>query len=252
MRAHTLPYCGLPPLPADLLDRFNLDPVLLVVLAALTTLHLLFVKRGYGSWQLAGWALAGWALAAAAFVSPLCALSVALFSARVAQHMVLILLAAPLIALGWPIGTRGRGATRGWLAAGAFFPILWFWHMPKPYDWTFSSTPAYWAMHISLFGSAIALWRELLHHSARRTVDMLVIGALTSMQMGLLGAILTFATRPLFFWHLTTTAAWDLTPLRDQQLGGALMWVPGIALFLFAAIRSFGKLLTAPGSERAA
>jgi putative membrane protein len=234
-------------LPAEIFDRFNLDPALLVSLAGLTILHVLLVGRGYRGWALAGWCVAGLAL-----VSPLCALSVALFSARVAQHMVLILLAAPLVALGWPTNTRRRGAVRAWLAASAFFPLLWFWHMPTPYDWTFSYTPAYWAMHITLFGCAILLWRELLHHSGRRTIDMLVIGGLTSMQMGLLGAVLTFATRPLFFWHLTTTAAWGLTPLHDQQLGGVLMWVPGLALFLFAAIRSFGKLWSEVAAENPA
>jgi putative membrane protein len=47
-----------------------------------------------------------------------------------------------------------------------------------------------------------------------------------------LGAVLTFADRPLFPWHLTTTQAWGLSPLQDQQLGGSLMRVPGIAFFL--------------------
>ncbi len=47
-------------------------------------------------------ALAGWLIAASALLSPLCALSVALFSARVAQHMILVLVAAPLIGMAWP------------------------------------------------------------------------------------------------------------------------------------------------------
>jgi putative membrane protein len=63
--------------------------------------------------------------------------------------------------------------------------------------------------------------------------------------MGFLGAILTLAGRPLFFWHLTTTAVWGLSPLQDQQLGGTLMWVPGILLFLCVAIRSLERLWSA-------
>jgi putative membrane protein len=62
------------------------------------------------------------------------------------------------------------------------------------------------------------------------------------MQMGLLGAILTLAEHPLFAPHLLTTQAWGLTPLEDQQLGGALMWVPGIVLFLLTSLRSLQRL----------
>ena len=119
---------------------------------------------------------------------------------------------------------------------------LWGWHMPTPYDATFTSAVVYWTMHIILFGSGIVLWRELLHHPAWRIAPVLTVGLLTSMQMGLLGAVLTLARRPLFFPHLTTTQIWGLTPLQDQQLGGILMWVPGILLFLWAAIRSLRRL----------
>jgi putative membrane protein len=114
--------------------------------------------------------------------------------------------------------------------------------MPTPYEATFTSTAVYWTMHITLFGSAIVLWRELLNHPPLRIAPSLVVGLLTSMQMGLLGAVLTLARRPLFFPHFTTTQTWGLTPLQDQQLGGILMWVPGILLFLWAAIRSLRQL----------
>jgi putative membrane protein len=158
--------------------------------------------------------------------------------------MLLVLLAAPFIAGAWPRRKPAKsvGAAALWASAAFFFIALWFWHMPVPYDATFSSTVLYWTMHVTLFGSSILLWRELLQHRHERTGDVFMVGALTSMQMGLLGAILTFSTHPLFLSHLTTTAAWGFTALRDQQLGGVFMWVPGIALFLWAAIRSLGRL----------
>jgi putative membrane protein len=232
-----LPYCGAPPLPSELIQRFNLDPALLVTLAVLGIVHVAYTR---GLERRA--ALLGWSIAAVAFVSPLCALSVALFSARIAQHMMLILLAAPLIARGWARVRKERSTVPLWSTTAAFTVALWFWHMPRPYDATFHSTATYWAMHVTLFGSAILLWRELWHHAAARTADVLAAGLLTSMQMGLLGAVLTFAAHPLFIWHLTTTQPFGLSPLHDQQLGGVLMWVPGIALFLLAALRSFGRL----------
>jgi putative membrane protein len=236
-----LPYCGSPPIPGELWARFNLDPVLIGSLLIIAWAHIAMS----GSRSIRLQAAAGWSVAAFALLSPLCALSVSLFAARVAQHMILILVAAPLLALALPISRpTGRPAAL-WGAAGAFFVALWFWHMPVPYDSTFASTSLYWSMHVTLFGSAILLWRELLHHGPRRVIDVLTAGALTSMQMGFLGAVLTFASHPLFMSHLTTTAVWGLTPLRDQQLGGVLMWVPGVLLFLWAAVRSLGRIWNA-------
>jgi putative membrane protein len=232
-----IPYCGTPPLPSDILGRFNLDPVLIGVLLVLAGFHVRAVRRS----AVAGYVAGGWLIAAAALISPLCALSVSLFSARIGQHMILILIAAPLIALGLPQRESHRGRWRSWMAAGAFFALLWFWHMPLPYEATFTSTPVYWSMHVTLFGSAILLWREILH-SSEHSFGALAVGVLSSMQMGLLGAILTLAEYPLFAPHLLTTQAWGFTPLEDQQLGGALMWVPGIVLFLWTTLRSLQRL----------
>jgi putative membrane protein len=232
-----IPYCGAVPLPGTLFDRFNLDPKLILVLIAVAGCQWWMAaessRRKYG--------LAGWLLASVAFLSPLCALSVALFSARVAQHMILVLIAAPLIALGLP---RSRAATSWplWLATVIFSLALWFWHMPAPYEATFVSIRIYWSMHVTLFGSAVYLWRELLEHPRERTVGVLAAGAVTFVQMGLLGAVFAFADHAMFAWHLTTTQVWGFSPLADQQLGGVFMWVPGTALFLWAAIRSLARL----------
>ena len=51
-------------------------------------------------------------------------------------------------------------------------------------------------------------------------------------QNGLLGALLTFAGRPLYVAYLPTTAAWGLTPLEDQQLSGLIMWIPASLIHL--------------------
>lgn len=236
-----LPYCGSAPNPGELLARFNLDPILIATLTVCAGAHIASIRGAPGK----GRAAAGWLVAAAAFISPLCALSVSLFSARIGQHMILILLAAPLIASAPPLSLAGlRRPTALWLTVGVFFVSLWLWHMPLPYDTTFRSTVLYWLMHLSVFGSAILLWHELLHHRQDRTVAVLCAGAITSMQMGLLGAVLTFAAHPLYLAHLTTTWVWGLSPLRDQQLGGIFMWVPGIAAFLWTALRSLNRVWT--------
>lgn len=230
-----MPYCGAPPHPGELLARFNLDPLLIVALVALAAAHLRWRARE-GSGVLP--AAAGWAVTAAALLSPLCALSVALFSARVGQHMLLALIAAPLVALALPGGARSI-----WASAGAFLAALWVWHMPGPYAATFTSDTVYWLMHLTLFGSAVWLWRGLLHD---RGLAGMAAGLLTSVQMGVLGAVLTLAGVPLFAEHLATSLAWGLSPMTDQALGGLLMWVPGIAFFIASAARSLHLLWREP------
>src|ERR1051326_3842643 len=106
-----IPYCGAPPVPGHL--AWNTDPVLAVILLGcaaaywLTTRKVPVPQRG----QPCFWA--GWTIAAFVFVSPLCNLSVALFSARVAQHVVLTTLVAPLLVLGG-IGEMARDLSGLW------------------------------------------------------------------------------------------------------------------------------------------
>src|SRR3569832_23154 len=107
-----LPYCGSAPNPGELLARFNLDPILIITLALIAGAHVASVRTAADKVR----AAAGWFVAAAAFISPLCALSVSLFSARIAQHMILILLAAPLIASARPPMARRGSSTTLWLA----------------------------------------------------------------------------------------------------------------------------------------
>lgn len=224
----TIAYCGSPPVPGAM--AWNLDPPLIACLIALGLAGMVL------TWRLAlaplrRWALlCGWAVLSLALISPLCNLSVALFSARVGQHMLIAFMAAPLLAWGLP-GTRKARSPLGaaLMAAGPFAAALWFWHLPGPYDWTFRSDGAYWVMHVSLAVAAVLLWRLLL--DARLPAASLVASGLTSLQMTVLGAVYTFAGRAVFAVHAGTTAPWGLSPLEDQQLGGLIMWIPtGIAL----------------------
>lgn len=240
-------YCGTPPDPATLASRFNLDPILIVSLGAIIVMHLSWCRshghRGHSP-------MFGWSIAAVGVISPLCALSVSLFSARVAQHMILLLIAAPLVASGLP---RPRIPNRGlWPATLAFAFTLWGWHMPVPYDATLRSTPIYWTMHLTLFGSALWLWRELIGHEALDTPSALAAGLATSVQMGLLGAILTLGDHAWFSVHYLTTQAWGVSPLADQQLGGAIMWVPSFFLFVWIALRSLHRTWRMMESQQAA
>ena len=58
----------------------------------------------------------------------------------------------------------------------------------------------------------------------------------TALHSSLLGALLTFAPTPWYPAYAHTTAAWGLTPLEDQQLGGLVMWIPAGVVYLLAAL----------------
>jgi putative membrane protein len=198
---------------------------------------------------------AGWLLTSLALICPLCPLSVALFTARVGQHMLLTLICAPMVAAGWPLdafaslaGRRavtlsdGAAATAP-LAAGLFAVLLWYWHTPGPYAATFDSPVTYWVMHLTVFGSAVWLWMALITQLGSRPAYTLAAGLLSTVQMGLLGALITLSPRAVYAPHFATAGLWGLTPLQDQQLGGALMWAPGCLAFLFAAAAEVWVLL---------
>lgn len=253
-----IPYCGAPPLPGALLSRWNLDPGLIAALVVLGCVYAIGAQRmaagGHGPGQgerAAFWT--GWAVAAGALISPLCALSVSLFAARVGQHMILDLIAAPLVAAGRPVAVfaaafgraDARPATRTMplLASAVFALLLWFWHAPGAYAATFSSVTLYWAMHLSTFGAAVWLWSGLLDRASRQPVAAAFGSIASTVQMGLLGAIITFAPRALYAPHASTTVAWGLSPLADQQLGGAIMWIPGCAAFLLVALLALWRAI---------
>ncbi len=56
----------------------------------------------------------------------------------------------------------------------------------------------------------------------------------TALQSSALGAVLTFAARPLYSSHLQPATAWGVDPLTDQQLAGLVMWVPAGTLYVVA------------------
>jgi putative membrane protein len=219
----TIAYCGPAAFPDELWTRWNVDPLLIAIFAALA----IAVGRSRSSDARAGWGAI--VLMLVVFVSPLCALSSALFSVRVLHHVLLIAAVAPLLALAFP--QRRAGAPSFVVLVVAHAVILWLWHTPGPYAWGLASVPAYWLMQISLLGSAWLLWRAILAPAAQSGLALVALVA-TIGQMGLLGALIVFAPRPLYTLHVASTAAWGLIPLADQQLAGLLMWVPAILPYL--------------------
>ena len=225
-------YCGPAPAPADLLARWNFDPWALIVLAALA----IWAGRTRPG-------AAGIIVLAFAFLSPLCALSQALFSARVVHHVLLVAVAAPLLALSRPARVP-IGVGLPFLMASA---ALWLWHAPMAYDAALGQKALYWLMQASLFGPAFLFWRAAFSQPGGAGVIWVFLAYLA---MGMLGAILTLAPDAVYATHAAAPMLWGLTALSDQQLGGLIMWMPaGLvyavwgAMLLRRAWRGMGEAL---------
>jgi len=249
MNADAIAYCGPAPLPADLWSSWNFDPLLLAVFAAMSAGALAMSRAGWRDAARSPCGLAALAVLLVAFVSPLCALSSALFSARIVHHLLLVAAAAPLLALALPTRFARLPLSAAFLSHTL---LMWVWHAPVPYDWALSTVPVYWLMELSLFFSAFVMWQGIFAARAGPALSAL-LGSIV--QMGMLGALLTFAARPLYEAHATTTLPYGLTPLGDQQLAGLLMWVPAalpyLAVALVIAWRQSGEIrsFTSPRSR---
>jgi len=278
---------GQPPAPHDLWEAWNLDPVLLLGLAAggvvyLRGLRALRQRAGRGRAATARQALAftsGWAVLAFALLSPLDALSGALFTAHMLQHILLMLVAAPLLVLGltpallaWslPAGWRGPAFSLRFLpplaAAGRFLrqPLsawllqalaLWLWHAPALYQAALANEGLHALEHLSLLGAALLFWWALLHPQGARGFGLgwrLLYLFTTALHSGLLGALLTFSPQVWYPRQSTAAGLWGFTPLEDQHLAGALMWVPAGVVYLCGALWLFASLLISMEREEQA
>jgi putative membrane protein len=123
---------------------------------------------------------------------------------------------------------------------------LWVWHMPLLFQATLTSELAHACQHLSFFGTALYFWWALLcGHQKLQGYGVAVLAVFTTaLHSSLLGALLTLAHTPWYAAY-AHTAAWGLTPLEDQQLGGLIMWIPAGAVYLLAALALSAEWLQA-------
>lgn len=228
---------------------WSTDVRLYAVLAAAMLAHG-WICRGETPLRRAAF-LAGWGLMAAAFLSPLCALTSALFAARVGHHVAVMTAAAGLLVLATPrrrLEAMFGGRAWIWSATAAQAALLWFWHAPGPYAWSMDGDFPYWIMQTGLIGAALMFWRGVRLAPVQHGLPALIA---TMVQMGVLGALITFAGEPMYAPHFTSTLAWGLTPLEDQQAGGLIMWAPAAGAYLAAALILLARKLRLDDREAA-
>lgn len=212
------------------------------------------VGHGLPRWRAACFA-AGLLTLAASLLSPLHDIGDRLFAAHMLQHMLLMAVAAPLLALGagpaaavWtlPRGARrrlgavlrlGRVLTRLEVATLLQAVALWTWHIPAVYATALASPGMHWLQHASLFGGAMLFWQAVLGRRGRGQPGAAIACLfLTALHTGLLGVLLTFARVPLYPGQSAAAHDLGLTALGDQQLAGLVMWVPGGVIYAIAAL----------------
>ena len=120
------PYCGSAPLPAELIARWNFDPVLIALVGLAAFAYVVRTRDLPPARRRCFAAAIG--LFLILYVSPLCALGSALFSARVVHHVLIMVALAPLLVASLP-GLRLRAPGLGLLTAAQAL-LLWLWHAP--------------------------------------------------------------------------------------------------------------------------
>jgi putative membrane protein len=270
---------GAPLGPHDLWAAWDFAPGLLVPLVLTVLIYLWGVRN---AWKSAGsghgiptrsvLSFSGGILVLfVALVSPLDALSGVLFSAHMAQHMLLILLAAPLlvmsdipVAMLWALPRRwahwiGQGINRlqplvrawraitrpvsAWLLFAIFF---WAWHVPRLFQAALENERVHALEHLVFLATGMLYWWVLLRDSSSKRVryGMAVPYLFTTiLHTGVLSALITFASRPWYPFYSGLVAPWGLTLLQDQQLAGVIMWVPGGTVYSLLAIAYFAAWL---------
>jgi len=186
--------------------------------------------------------IAGSIALAAVWLGPLPALAGHSFSAHMTMHMGVVAIAAPLIALGIA-GSRYdpvRVAPRLFAPIPASFIeliVVWAWHAPGLHHsarhgaaWLAIEQGTFLLCGLFLWLAAFGSDRgEGTSRKAAGVIGLL----LTSMHMTFLGALLALAPRTLYA-HVEGFSG--LTPLEDQQLGGAIMLLVGGPVYLLGGL----------------
>jgi cytochrome c oxidase assembly factor CtaG len=208
---------------------------------------------------------------------PLDAAAERLLWAHMLQHLLLITVAAPLIALGVPawlavtalparglrraaqrtLSSRRLPGTAGVLLA-MHTVVVWLWHVPAAFELALRSTPIHLAEHACFLGTAVVAWWPIADGRLRARLGgggALAYAIGMSAQGAVLGALMTFAATPWYPAYAGTERAAGIAPLVDQQAAGLSMWIPASAItFGVIAVLLFSWLsdhdVVEPGEAR--
>lgn len=196
--------------------------------------------------------------------SPLDAFSSFLLSAHMVQHLLLTMVAPPLLLLGYPFLPMLAALPRSWASKGIGPFLLWpplkalghfithpgltwtlfvvsnvVWHIPTLYDLALSSSFWHEVEHFCFFGTGFLFWWPVIQPWPSRSHwprwAMVPYLLLADLQNTALAGFLSFYDRVAYSTYENATRLTSLNALDDQAAAGAIMWVPGSLAFLIPA-----------------
>lgn len=251
---------------ASLWLAWNLSPTLVLGILALTALYFgapAWLRRRsrhtepLTPWQVAAFS-SGLVTLVVALMSPIDALGDEfLFSAHMVQHMLIGVVAPPLLLLGipawmieplldWsPLRRAMRALAHPVPAFGLLNLDLWLWHAPALYNATLANEAIHIFEHLTFIVLGVIFWLPILSPTplipriSRPFAILYLFGGCQPMVA--LGALLTFATAPFYTAYVDAPRIWGMDALADQQLGGLIMWLPTNIPYLIALSIVFFK-----------
>ena len=179
-----------------------------------------------------------------------------LLSAHMLQHLLLTLVAPPLLLLGTPpwllrplllrsprVMGVARFLTLPVVAFILFNVVFAFWHVPGLYDLALRERGIHILEHLMFIAAGVLMWWPILSPlpelpRASYPLQMLYLFVQPTVP-SILGAIITFSDKILYSWYAVAPRVWEISAHTDQQVGGVIMWVPAGLAFLFTLIVVF-------------
>jgi cytochrome c oxidase assembly factor CtaG len=254
--------------PAGLLGLWSFDPTVQVPLAATVVAWVAAVRRvnrEHPSNPVPRRRSVGFLLGIGAIElalqSPIERYDTTLFSVHMVQHLLLTMVAAPLIAYGAPITLLLRVAPgdvrRRWIipvlhsrvmralthpvvAWLLFAGVMWGTHFSPVFNESLENPLLHQLEHLLYLGSALLFWWPVIGADPspwRLPYPMRALYTFLQMPQNTFLALAIYSTTTVRYAHYATLQRnWGPDPLADQQLAGGLMWVGGDLIFLVAIL----------------
>jgi cytochrome c oxidase assembly factor CtaG/ferredoxin len=245
------------------LRSWTYNPWLIGALLITASIYLrgwLVLRRRWDGGHLAAF-YGGLAMIYLALASPLEPFSALLLQVHMLQHLLLTMVAPPLLWLGAPLLPLLRGLPRpirvfwagpflAWdalrrlvvrlthplTAIILFVAATWLWHAPPIYDLALRSDDWHYLQHVCFFGAGLLFWYPVVRpYPARPRWSLwllLPVLLLADLSNTALSALLTFSDRLLYPYYGEVPRLGGLAALDDQATAGVIMWVPGSLAFL--------------------
>jgi cytochrome c oxidase assembly factor CtaG len=197
------------------------------------------------------------------------------FSVHMIGHVVILLICGPLLVMSIPhrpslfvlntlTQVSGYLASHAWLAWFAGVGIMWFWHIPPVFDFSFaamnSSFGFFPLLHAGsmLIGGILFSWplfgpfRDKRIHPLAGVVYLFT----ACISCSLLGLLITFAPAGTYHHYVDMTIMgnpWNISRQQDQEAAGLIMWVPCCFVYLggciFLLLRWFSERMDTPEKD---